>query len=548
MNYVEVNMVLKFTGETPVLNFGARKPKSQTKMGAREFLLWPAWAYRVVAPIAKTRPLNIFQRAVMGLCRAGQNDSKIIGEKLAIHSDLAAFVLVELIDGGLLNRDGFPTDKGIQVMTDDSYNTLEMFAGYVFQDPWNGELWPRFIENLDYCELEYTEGGFPKLVLGSKGKPWKQNAFLTFPKEIPIPSRPSPVNVVSAVAGHKKGVKYVNTLGGTDDELEELEFHPSLVDIDRVSFIEEDPSPVFLMTFLYLEDENSGSSNWHVCDPFGFGASVRLRRRVEQIMHSNKLLLDTVDRLVGRGIHAGLVEHKQWLGQVENLSIIEVEKWLSVNIKSHVAFEHIVDMEFARQEILLLESDRSVPKIQEVLRRCTKCLEIIFGEFMKQYPNDNIWQRVYVKRIEQRAGITRMIQLKDREMLAAIYLQASTNIGFEDIPCSFLSTRPGVIRSVVEYKKWVLRPLIMATILIAERDFDHPIRKIAQRSPRLLNDIEKIANRGGKAGHASDNNANIEDWENTVNLTYSVISALTGTEVLHYGELSKTNEVQNGEG
>jgi hypothetical protein len=107
-------------------------------MDSWEYILWPAWAYRVVAPCVRDRQLNMFQRAVLGLCRAGLHEVEAIGKKLAIHEDLAAFVLVELTDLGYIDNYGCTTEQGLQVLTEDAIEAHDMVAGYVFQDPWNG--------------------------------------------------------------------------------------------------------------------------------------------------------------------------------------------------------------------------------------------------------------------------------------------------------------------------------------------------------------------------------------------------------------------------
>ena len=211
-------MAFNFTREAPVLNFGPRRPREHSKRTSWEYILWPAWAYRVVAPRVRDRQLNMFQRAVLGLCRTGQHDFASIGEKLAIHPDLAAFILVELTDLGYVDGDGLATEPGFRVLSEDAMDVHDMVAGYIFQDPWNGELWPRFVEQLDYCDLEYDESGFPRLLLGSTGKPWRQGAFMVLPTNSPGPTQPSPAKVVSAVSRHRKGMRYADNLTDWDDD------------------------------------------------------------------------------------------------------------------------------------------------------------------------------------------------------------------------------------------------------------------------------------------------------------------------------------------
>src|SRR5690606_42085731 len=61
-------------------------------------------------------------------------------------------------------------------------------SGYVFQVPWSGDLWPRFVESLDYCELEFNENGFPSVLLGTTGKPRRYRTFTVLPRAQLSPS------------------------------------------------------------------------------------------------------------------------------------------------------------------------------------------------------------------------------------------------------------------------------------------------------------------------------------------------------------------------
>ena len=522
-------MAFNFTREDAVLNFGPRRPRAHTKYTSLEYILWPAWSYRVVAPRVRHRQLNMFQRAVLGLCKAGQQDFASIGQRLSIHPDLAAFILVELSNLGYVDGDGLTTDQGLRVLEDDAHDIHDMVAGYVFQDPWTGDLWPRFVEQLDYCDLEFDESGFPKLLLGPTGKPRRKGAFMVLPNGAPTPTQPSPAKVVSAVAGHRKGMRYADDLSEWEDDLGQPGYSPSTVHIDRVSFVEEEPTPVFLMTYLYLTESSSSAGDWHACDPFGLGASVRLRRRVEQVMQEAPNLYNVVNRLVGRVLRDGLEEQLRWLEQLRTSAELEVEKRLSVNIRTHGAFNQIVDMEFARQEVSLLGKDCFESKVHSALRACLKCVEAVFAGMVRTHPLGDVWKRVYVSRSHPRTG-TRLVQQQDRAWLEATYRAAAKAVGFaEPIPESLLNIKPGHIRSVAEFgEQWRLRPLVMASILSAQTTTPHPLRAAAGAAPGLLRDIDEIARQGGKAGHADGDQGTVSDVSTTVELTYTVVSILSG--------------------
>ena len=249
-------MAFNFTPERPALNFG---PRHHARWSARQFLLWPAWAYRVVAPRVRQRKLNVLQRAIMGLCRAGVPRVDAIAEHLSVHADLVAFIVSELGDLGYLDQHGLPTVHGARVLEDDSFETQQMVAGYVFQDPWSGDLWPHFVESLDYCELEFNENGFPSVLLGTTGKPRRYRTFTVLPRAQLAPSTPSAAAVVQAVAQHRKGLRFKDADDRDDEALGS--FVASGVQISRVSFVEEEPQTVFLLTYLYVPESDTDTTN-----------------------------------------------------------------------------------------------------------------------------------------------------------------------------------------------------------------------------------------------------------------------------------------------
>lgn len=522
-------MVSSFSPEGQVLYF---RPQGHVRPSGREYLLWPAWAYRVVAPRLRERQLNMFQRAVLGLCRMGIVDAETIGKKLFIHSDLTVFIMRELHSLNMLTPDGKLTKRGLRILDEDEYESHDMVSGYVFQDPWTGDLWPRFVERFDYCDLEMDQSGYPALVMGTAGKPYRQSAFMVFPESGLYPTKPLPGKVVAAVAAHRKALRFNNDSANWEDDFPS-DFIPTNARLERVSFIEENPVPVFLTTYLYLPEATEDVQGWYVADPFGMGASARLRKRVEQVIQNQPHLYNVVNRLVGRRLSEGLEEQKQWLELLRQSAELEVEQYLTLDIRRHEAFSYLVDMAFAHLEAKQLGDHCPGGKIHDVLRSGVKVLEKMFSELQVRYPFGDIWKRVYVEKINPQTRGKYWGQQKDKKYLAEIYRAAATASGFESsIPESLLSVTPGQIRSVVQYQNsWRLRPLICATLLLAKENEGHPVRDIAGKYPQFLNDCDKVADRGGAAGHAGDEKFDMAVADELVELVYRLVGIMTGVSL-----------------
>ena len=538
-------MAFGFARESPVLSFG---PRHHARWRDRRFLLWPAWAYRVVAPRIRQRRLNMLQRAVLGLCHAGLRRPDTLAEHLSIHPDLAAFIVKELGELGHLDTNGLPTSEGIRTLDEDTIDTDEMVAGYVFQDPWRQDLWPRFVERLDYCELDYDENGFPVLLTGTTGKPRRFPAFAVLPRaNVGVPATPSSKAIVEAVTQHRKGLRF-NDADDTDED-PIGEFDATGVQIGRVSFVEETPQPVFLATYLYVPESDSGATDWYVCDPFGLGQSVRLRRGVEHVMHDEvPALYEVVNKLIGQTLQGGYEEHRRWLDTLRLQAGLEVDRRLTVNIRSHAAFDELIAMEAGRQEVRALGPECPDRKINDVLRAGVKVLESVFASMATAHPLGDIWKRTYVVRTDRRTGSERLTQQSETALLAALYESAIRRVGFSDpIPRAFLNVKPGQIRSVAEFgEHWRLRPLVTATVLLADRERSHPLTNVARWNPTLLNLIDQISISGGGAGHAGGTNATVADTEEHVDRVYHVVSKLLGIGVAETKKSMEAEIVNHG--
>ena len=203
-----------------------------------------------------------------------------------IHPDLAALVYVELQERGLLNREGLPTQKGRDLFEEETLESHKLVTGHVFQDPWSGDLWPRFVERLDYVELQQNpNNGFPDLVLGSKGKPRRERAFMVLPGNLALPPAPSASEIVHVTRRHRSALRRSESYEGTDED--DTFAHAGSLVLERVSLVDDRPTPVFVTSFIYLPESGDLAGEWHACDPFGLGVSPALRRALEREMRAS---------------------------------------------------------------------------------------------------------------------------------------------------------------------------------------------------------------------------------------------------------------------
>jgi hypothetical protein len=506
-------MAFAFRSDVPILDLGPR-PHERIPIGEREYVLWPALAYRVVAPDNNANELNFLQHAVLGLCGAGCRSAELIANHLHIHPQLALLILEELQLRALIDRDGKTGRNGKASQGRETSRPDRMIAGWVFQDPWSGELWPRFASKLNYCQTESEDDSFAHLIFGSTGKPWQRRAF----KQMPPPEcawpQPTSLQVLRVADLHRRALKRTQD---TEEAIDEEFSNPaSTTSISRISLIEPGPRPVFLMTFLYTPHTKTATTDWYVCEPFGFSPSAKFRRAVEARLGDSRGLTATLERLLRKSVHEDWDGYRAWRERLRATAELRVELHLTIEARTLTAYEHLVEMEMALEEAA---EDTSEYAMRRIGIACRSVLEAVFQDVAMRHPLRGISDGLY----------SRGVPINERGYLWDRYRRAAATVGFGgQLPQALLNVKPQHIRSVAEYNNgWRLRAAIVATLLLAARSENHPLRSAAQMVPNLLVELDAVASLSGEAAHSGDSEHTLEELRSAVGKVYTAVTALT---------------------
>jgi hypothetical protein len=502
-------MALSFQREDVVLHF---KPRAHVYWQERRYLLWPAWAYRVVAPEVRERQLNVLQKAVLGLCRAGVSTPEGMGAKLHLHPNLMAFIAGELQEQRLLDHRGLPTERGLEVLEEETLKSRRFVVGYVFQDPWSGELWPRFVERLQQVETQLKPNGYPELLLGTTGKPDPIKPYMHLPGRVLSPITPEAADILDVTRRHGRALRHSDPM--PEQEEEGSAFELGSIDIDRVSLIEEQPQPVFLTTYLYVPEDAGSAGDWYVCDPFGLGASSFLRRSIERQMEQAPSLRDQVDQLLGRALGERANEIKAWMEQLRAKAELAVEQRLTFQVRRLPYYSHLLEMEQAYHEVEQLGAESSNPKLRGALLAARRVTEALVGQLLRVHRSPGILLRLS----------------REPEHSGRVYAATAAALGLETpIPEALANVKRSLVEGVLKYPdSWRLRPMIVAALLSARDDGQHPFREAARREPRLLHELEAVASTAGPELHGGDGAPSMTAVQQTVSRVYRVVELLSG--------------------
>lgn len=480
---------MPFRKDTSVLYYN---PLPNVRWSQRQYLLYPVRMYRVVAPRVSSRKVNILEKAVLGMCRAGITEAAKIGHHLDIGKDLTALIISQLADRYYVDSRGNLTQKGQKVLEDETSIAQDVTAGFIFQDPWTGDLFPRFAEREEYADVRLNNSGFPELILGTTGKPNYQRAFMPQVKNT-IERQPSPTEIIQAVAKHERTLKNLIRSKDDDDDDDNSWLFEKLPNIERVSFIDDEPTDLWLATCIYVPEESSSANVWNVCDPFGLGDSASLlhtlekHRKNQTIQGLEKLLLN----MLGDQRKEQFNNLDDWLTRADGAACLQVEDKLTPAIRK---WEELFD-DLVALERLYIEAEEVTDckillgKLEDILTKLQKVAERLLKMLQQDYPTKGKADRLSDRRELNRQPLN----------------DYAENAGFKQpLPPGLLSVDRNLIRKAADYGHGSLRALMLATLLATPDNSTHPLRLAAQQYPDLLDLLDELAEKRNAAAHSSN--------------------------------------------
>ena len=484
-------MAASFGPEAPILSYGPRAHANPGPRNDRVWVLWPAWAFRVIAPELRRRPFNALQKAVLGVLRASRLTAAELGARLGVNPELAAFVVTELQNQGRVDEKWAVTGRGIELLDGERAQSTELAPGWVFKDPWDDNLWPFVAPSLEYARTGQDESEKVVLELGTTGRPWQQQVWMQFPPDGQQSAAPPDAHqILRAARRHRRLERRRQEVEFTIDEDDIETGSVAGLDLNRVASIEPVPEPVFLVSFLYVPRDGD-DTDWYACEFFGRGSDPAIRRLVVRVAEENQGLAQRLDWLLGLTPHGNFAEFRRAEKERNRRARRLLARTLTIDVARH---EEVADALAETIEGWLelhdLRDAANLRRRRGVLTLCRGTLERLFVEVRKEWPL---------------TGMANRLSLRDKKMNEAVVQNAAQEIGLTDVPRALRRVQHGQIRAVSDYENaWRLRPLIAATLLRAQTETDHPLRSAARKAPNLLGRIERVARLGGEAAHVGE--------------------------------------------
>lgn len=464
-----------------VLNFGV-----PWKTEGVDYVLWPVFAYRLTAPILPARhKSNPLERAVLGLVRSGMSNPDELAELLGLDPELAQQIMRRLADGyqPALNSKMRLTDHGRKMLEDADEGSLREATGWIFQDPWTGELWDRFVINLPTVpivgEKRIGSGYAPELDLGTEGKPFVYCPWVIEPRSV--------AHLQPQAADILRSVRLLATEDAEHDDEGAKRFKHA--DIGKVSYLDAAPEAMYCVTALKAHINSGNGDAWSIGDPFRPGKeSIRMRRALTLRLAEYPFIAERLAKLLGLQNSDQGASLADFFKGADSVAELEV----AGRFGSLAARFNMTDRLFElakKRHVLKAVSDETAA--EPVLIACGKVLERLMKQVLNAFPTPNLASMLDLKRGEK---CFKLLNQDTEENIKAL--------GYAVVPKSLLTIKQETLNYVLKGgDKGSVMSLTLAAILGAFMFERHPMKLLAGQSPYLLNDIASIADGRNPVSH-----------------------------------------------
>lgn len=514
-----------FDRTTPVVDFG---PTAQPLGGTRKWVLWPAFAYKVLLPAPRDSAFNLFQRTVLDLCRAKVRAPSEIQARLVLPEELVTFILEQLQGMGLLDEANAPTPRAVRLLDeeDDSFEAEE--AGYVFVDAHSGRPWPRFHQgSLPFIPAELEHGSSARLTRGSEGHPEYVRATVLWPAPNTRTARtPTAFEILKAARHHHRRQRaFAREWTGADlpDEVSSTLGEPGRESVKRVKLVNSTPEPV-LVTAFFLAPRDARHHAWLITDPCGLGLSDVLREEARRLARDDKgKVRELIEQLTGEAWHVDERDLAYFLEEANRAAAERVSRHLgqAVNVLPAEVVQRLAQAE-GRLDAARTHSSATTKAIDDFLGHVYAAIEGVFGWLVALFP--------------QRSVLAALADTAPANAQLLRRVAAAQGFSTSERTASLLAVPRNTVTGALLRGNNSLPGRLAAALLAAQQRDDHPLRTLAVTFPQAL---EFLSYLGRLRNDASHNTASVLGLDTALAVREQLLAFLralvgtrSGTEVV----------------
>ena len=435
--------------------------------------------------------------------------------------------------------------SGFRLLDEERDDRFEPVAGYVFANPFSGDLWPRFHRGT----LPYTEGAIERqrgtFEYGSTGNPRRETACVIWPPPRRPFRPPSARDIMRACSdGARASASHARSLGQEDDVSNPIGRAGSLRrHLGEVVLLDDTPEPVFVTTFVFVP-RDVRATYWQVCDPFGLGPGGDLRRHIERLANddSNAGLREVIEQVTGGAFAVEDADLLEIIRDQQKQASEEVERCTRLDREfCQEVWERLVQMESRHIEAKGVNDPsgrgrkRRQKALEGLVRRAYEAVEASLAFVVRTFPAEQAWECL--------SG-----SFEDNARLLA---SMARQMGFSDdpnLPCfdELLFIGAGAVKGVLLHDNRELIALVAACLLSARDKPEHPLRRCAREFREFFRFLHRLKGLRDQVSHHGGEELGEDDALSVVADTYRVARFMLPTGDGVSGEVAERSGADLG--
>lgn len=442
--------------------------------GKREPLLWPVYVYRIMYPAGHKNELDLFQRAILGLARAGCHDAHEMSLLLSLHVEMVLLIVARCLSAGWIDARMHLTEAGIALLEKDEDLSQELKCGLLFQDAITGMLWPRFDSDMPEIEALPESEEFPVFRLNrSKGQPLRP--YVLKPK-LRMPASFGSQEVLEAYRLYRLDHFNAKQLYGS-------EALPEQVRARGIELISEQPEPMYVLT--WVAEDRTGDKPWKLCDPFKIRQQVPWLENVfTDLLPHDGMLVRKLSRVAGKP-EPDKQSVDEWMRSMEqaiDMDLLLEHAWAC---RQDLTARYYSSL---KRRLLLIEQGMGKHELDPVLTDAQKLCESVCQWILREFPAD----------VDVLPKVNNHDRDRNKSILQALDLPALTPRSIGVLAGQNLKQ----VRGVLEGRNQSLKAMLFGALLSTDGVASHPFRKIAVEK-LAFEQILALADARNEAAHAS---------------------------------------------
>ncbi|MEX5635595.1 hypothetical protein [Parafrankia sp. FMc2] len=430
--------------------------------------------------------MDVFQRAILRLCRAGLRRPDLLGQRLCLEPKLCEHILQQLQHHGYLTDDYEPTRSGIDALATGDIDPLDSVVVYVFQDPFTRQLWPSAVDRIYPGEVLWRRGQ-RLLVRGDAGDRREFDLVTVRPPNDAQPRLPEALDILQAVRHFKL----------PERDAQDFDMPRGDSAIRRTSLVDDRPEPVWLATYLFGEWRSKDTSfPWQARDPLGPRPSTMLRRLVMARSEEDETLRTAVGRLVGQREASRIEAANQARAEVRRDAADWLDLELTLRIRDHEKVRRLlVDME---TNYRLGRDGPGGTDFENVARNALRAFEIVFRQMLRDYPMDSADLALFSKpKSNSKSPAPNNAKLEaQKSQVANLVSEQAKIIGIArngKLMRLVESNFAGIGNAARQPERADFQPSLPALVLATRNHPSHPLARAARNHPDMIDTLVTMA-------------------------------------------------------